>query len=90
MSQADLFGDPSVGAPRYVPKPEHVRNALADLLAKLQRAQAWPWPEAVAELHVERTAPYLLGLLADAEEAARWRAQLDAEIARLGPIADAA
>ena len=81
MNQQDLFGGETIA--RYTPKPEHVRNSLAHLLAQMRAAQAWPWDEAVVELHVERTVPYLLGLLTDAAEAEDWRARFAKETERL-------
>lgn len=80
MTQLDLFGGERRAV--YTPKPEHVRNSLARLLEQMRGADAWPWDEVIVEMHVERTVPYLLGLL-DADEAADWRVKFDAETARL-------
>ena len=85
-AQADMFG--AEAAPRaYVPKPEHVRNALSSLLAEMRAAKAWPWNSSMVRLHRERTFSYLCGHLPDREEAERWRAEIDAEIARLDAAA---
>jgi hypothetical protein len=80
MDQQDLFGGET--RPAYTPKPEHVRNHLQSILTQLAGTDVWPWDEVIVELKIERTVPYLLGLL-DAAEAAEWRAKLDVEIARL-------
>lgn len=86
MDQQDLFGGET--KPAYTPKPEHVRNSLSRLLEQMAASDAWPWDEVIVDLNIERTIPYLLGLL-DASEAADWRAKLDAEIARLSRAAAA-
>ena len=80
-SQPDLFGEAT--APAYVPKAEHVRNSLQSLLSKMQAAETWPWGPAMVALHRERTFAYLCERLPDREEAARWRALIEAEAARL-------
>lgn len=86
MDQQDLFGGETT--PAFKPRPEHVRNSLARLIEQMQAADTWPWDEVIVELHVERTAPYLMSLL-DADEAVEWRARFDAEIARLSQSAAA-
>jgi len=86
VSQLDLFGGEAKAA--YTPKPEHVRNSLSRLLSQMAASDVWPWDEVIVELNIERTIPYLLGLL-DAGEAAEWRAKLDVEIARLSRAAAA-
>ncbi|MGD9816433.1 MAG: hypothetical protein AB7Q23_04295 [Hyphomonadaceae bacterium] len=80
MDQQDLFGGET--KPAYTPKPEHVRNAIARLVEQMRAADSWPWDEVIVELHIERTAPYLLSLL-ESSEAIEWRAKFDAEVARL-------
>ncbi len=85
MNQQDLFGSATI--PAYTPKPEHVRNHLADLLAQMRAAQSWPWEEVVVELHVGRTVPYLCGLIADPAEAEDWRQHFAAEQSRLSKTA---
>lgn len=84
--QSDLFGDdapaPAV-PPRYVPKREHLLSPLNETLAALRAAEVWPWDRVMTDLKIDRALPHLLGYF-PAEEAARWRADIDAEIARLG------
>lgn len=81
--QGDLFGGaaPSGPAP-YQVKPQHVRNRLIDMVETMQGAQAWPWSPSRTKLFRETVWPYLLDLLPP-DEAVDWRAQLDAEAARL-------
>ena len=81
MDQPDMFGAPAPKA--YVPDPRHVRNRLADLLGQLRAAENWPWEPVIVRLHRERNVPYLCDLLTDKDEAARWRAEFAAEMARL-------
>lgn len=84
-NQPDLFG--GAAPPAYVPKPEHVRNRLASLLAEMRAAETWPWEPAIVALHRERTFAYLCERLPDREEAERWRALIEAEAARLDAAA---
>jgi hypothetical protein len=81
--QADLFGDIETGPPRYVPDPRHVRNRLADMLATMRVARSWPWEPVMVALYRETVWPDLCAELPDREEAERWRAQIEAEAARL-------
>ena len=91
--EADLFGPPAQGslfadAPqqpaRYVPKPEHVRSALRDYVAKLQGERTWwRWNDWQIERYRTREVEYFCNLIPDPAEAAEWRARLGAEIARL-------
>ena len=85
--QPDLFGAPAPKA--YVPDPQHVRNRLKTLLGQMRASAAWPWPEAMVELHRAKTFEYLCGFL-PLEEATDWRRQIAAEIERLDPPAQAA
>ncbi|RIA55404.1 hypothetical protein [Dichotomicrobium thermohalophilum] len=88
MNQIDLFGE-SFGTPRYVPKPEHVRNRLQSILDTLRAADSWPWPPVIVRQYRDLTLPYLYEQLHDPAEAARWSDLIDAEIARLGePLVD--
>jgi hypothetical protein len=80
-AQPDMFGAPAPKA--YVPDPRHVRNRLESLLEQLKAAESWPWEPVMVRLHRDRNLPYLCGLLADMEEAERWRAAFAAEMARL-------
>lgn len=81
-AEPDLFGDGGA-AKVYVPKPEHVRNRLSDLVAQMRAADIWPWPEATVRLHREKTFDYLTALLADEAEAEDWRQKIDIEVSRL-------
>lgn len=78
--QPDLFGVPAPKA--YVPDPRHVRNRLQDLLVQLKAAETWPWEPVMVRLHRDRTVPYLCDLLPE-QEAAQWRVDFEAEVARL-------
>lgn len=82
--QADLFGDdaPVAAAPAYQVKREHVVNRLVEMLGDMRGAARWPWSETRVSLNRETVWPYLLRLL-PADEAARWRADLDREARRL-------
>jgi hypothetical protein len=64
-----------------------VRNRLADMLATMQAAQAWPWQASTAAFYRETVWSYLYGLLPDPDDAERWRLLIDAEIARLDAAA---
>lgn len=86
MSQPSLFGEEDLAPKRYVPKPEHVRNSLNDLLAQMRAAERWPWEGAVLELYRDIVLPRLCNELTDAEEAARYRAEIEAEARRLDRI----
>jgi hypothetical protein len=81
--QADLFGDIDTGPPPYVPDPRHVRNRLADMLAAMRTAERWPWEPVMVALYRETVWPDLCAELPDRGEAERWRAQIEAEAARL-------
>jgi type IV secretory pathway TrbF-like protein len=81
--QADLFGDISTIAQTYIPDQRHVRNRLEDLVEQMRSATSWPWDPVMVRLHREKTFSYLCDLLADREEAAKWRSSIDAEITRL-------
>jgi len=80
--QPDLFGDAPV-APAYVPDPAHIRNRLAGMLAAMRAAEGWPWDQVTVDLYREKVWPYLYERLPDHAEAERWRAEFEAEIARL-------
>jgi hypothetical protein len=82
MSQADLFG-PAPQREVYVPKQEHVLNRLRSLAEELEEVAAWPWDRSKIKLQRETVWPYLCGLVADPDEAARWRARLEASATRL-------
>jgi len=83
MTQQNLFQEEELAPPRYVPNRQHVRNSLKDLLDQMRAAKRWPWEGAVLELYRDIVPPQLYAELPDAEEAARWRAEIKAEAARL-------
>ncbi len=85
-AQPSLFAEEDLGPKPYVPKPEHVRNRLNSLLAEMRAAKRWPWEGAVLELYRDIVPPQLYADLPDPEEAARWRTEIEAEIARLDSI----
>ncbi len=86
LAQQDLFAEGDIAPKRYVPNPQHVRNSLKDLLDQMRAAKRWPWEGAVLELYRDIVPPQLYADLPDAEEAARWRAEIEAEAARLDAI----
>jgi hypothetical protein len=83
--QSSLFAENEMGPkPKvYVPNPEHVRNRLRGLLEEMRDARHWPWKGAVLNLYRDIVPPQLFAALPDAEEAACWRAEIEAEAARL-------
>jgi len=85
--QHNLFAQEELRPARYVPNPQHVRNSLRDLLEQMRAAERWPWEGAVLELYRDIVPPQLYAELPDPEEAARWRADIEAEAARLDAIA---
>jgi hypothetical protein len=81
--QGDLFGVGEAARPApYQVKPEHVLNRLVEMLTEMRGAAAWPWDETRMELYRNIVWPHLLRLL-PSDEAERWRADLEAEAARL-------
>jgi hypothetical protein len=82
LAQQSLFEE-ELAPKRYVPNPQHVRNSLKSLLDEMRAAERWPWEGAVLKLYRDIVPPQLYAELPDAEEAARWRAEIDAEITRL-------
>ncbi len=82
-AQADLFGDPAVESKAYVPDPRHVRNRLDEMLTVMRSSGCWPWEPDTVEFYRETVWPYLYTKLPDAAEAARFRAEIEAEAARL-------
>ncbi|HEY1638890.1 MAG TPA: hypothetical protein VGF62_10220, partial [Rhizomicrobium sp.] len=81
--QQSLFAEEELEPKRYVPDPRHVRNSLTDLLGQMRTAKRWPWEGAVLKLYRDIVPPQLYAALPDAEESARWRADIEAEAARL-------
>jgi hypothetical protein len=83
--QSSLFVEEEMGPkPKaYVPDPQHVRNRLRGLLDEMRAAERWPWEGSVLSLYRDIVPPQLYAALPDAEESARWRADIEAEAARL-------
>lgn len=87
-AQADLFGD-SIATPKaYIPDPRHVRNRLVEMLLVMRSSESWPWEPVMVSLYRETVWPYLYERLSDREEAARFRVEIEAEIARLDAAKD--
>ncbi len=87
LAQQSLFAEEELAPKRYVPNPQHVRNSLKSLLEQMRAAERWPWEGAVLTLYRDIVPPQLYAELPDAEEAARWRAEIEAEAARLDAVA---
>jgi hypothetical protein len=85
--QADLFGSAEAGYRPYFPDPRHVRNRLSEMLDRMRGASAWPWEPVMVALYRESVWPNLYGKLPDQAEAERWRAEIEAETARLDAAA---
>ncbi len=83
LAQQSLFAEEELAPKRYVPNPQHVRNSLTDLLGQMRAAERWPWEGAVLTLYRDIVPPQLYAELPDVDEAARWRAEIEAEAARL-------
>jgi hypothetical protein len=86
--QSSLFAENEMGPKpqAYVPNPQHVRNRLKGLLQEMRDAEYWPWEGAVLKLYRDIVPPQLYSALPDVEEAARWRADIEAEAARLDSV----
>lgn len=79
-TQADLFGP--AAAPVYRPHPDRVRPRLVEILAEMRAAPAELLePSRLSLFRI--IVPQFCGFL-PAEEGARWRAEFDAELGRLG------
>jgi hypothetical protein len=63
--------------------PQEARERLQAMLDKMRAAASWPWKAATVSSYRESLWPSLLGRLADDAEAARFRAEIEAEAARL-------
>lgn len=81
--QGDLFASSeAAGQPAYVvPYPIAV-NTLRATLEKLVSARIWPWDPDMKAARMQRNVPKMLAVLPP-DEAAHWRALIDAEAARL-------
>lgn len=84
--QGDLFGVAEAAPRAYVPKREHILSPLNEQLAAMRAANAWPWDAVQTDLKRSHVWPHLLSHL-PADEAAGWRAALEAEAARLDALA---
>jgi hypothetical protein len=87
-NQPDLFGDPqaelfepSASPVVYRPDPERVRARLRLILGEARAAQPLPWDRSRAALY-RLIVPQMTLSLPD-EEAAQWRLEFEAEVARL-------
>lgn len=89
MSQTDLFGQAAPAGPApYQVKPEHVTSRLEGFLTEMRAGSAWPWTPREMRRKREQLWPYLLGLLPP-QDAARWRAELETEAARVDAAVEA-
>lgn len=86
-NQPDLFGDSQSelfaadAAPAvYRPDPDRVRARLRRILAEARAAQTLPWDRSRAELY--RLIVPQMSLSLPEEEAAQWRFDFEAEMAR--------
>ena len=79
--QPALFAEEEL--PRYVADTAATRNRLQEMLNKMRAAASWPWKASTVDFYREIVWPSLLSKLQDAGEAARFRADLEAEAARL-------
>jgi hypothetical protein len=87
LAQTDLFGEADALPKAYVPDPRHIRNRLIEMLSMMRSSESWPWEPVMVALYRESVWPYLYGKLPDLDEADRWRAEIEAEIARLDAAA---
>lgn len=87
-AQADLFGDAITAPKAYIPDPRHVRNRLNEMLTAMRSSESWPWEPVMVALYRENVFPYLCERLPDREEAARFRAEIEAEVTRLDGVVD--
>ncbi len=80
MEQLNLFATPA--APAWRPDPDKVRARLTRILNEAREAEAMPWEP--AQLSLYRTiVPDMTRWLPD-DEGARWLAEFEAELTRLG------
>ncbi|MBC8021146.1 MAG: hypothetical protein H7X78_08045 [Methyloceanibacter sp.] len=85
-AQADLLGDALVTPKSYAPDPRNVRNRLKEILALMRASERWPWEPEMIALYRERVIPYFCEKLPKSE-ARRFRAEFEAEAARLDAAA---
>lgn len=79
MTQPDLFGDAG-GPPRWRADPDKVRRRLERILSEARAAAGNPWSSSQTQLY-KTIVPNMTRWLPE-DEAARWRAAFDAEMAR--------
>lgn len=79
--QPTLFLEEEI--PRYMADAAAVRDRLQQMLAKMQAAASWPWRASTVATYRQTVWPSLLSKLSDPDEAARLRAEIDGEAARL-------
>lgn len=84
LHQSDLFG--AAPKPAYRVNPQHVINRFIDFEAQMKAVATWPWDEDEVLRLKMRTWPYLYNKLIEvdcAADAAKWKAVMEAETARL-------
>lgn len=85
MAQLEMFAADPV--PVWRPDPDKVRARLSRILAEAREAETVPWEP--SRLSLYRTIfPDMTRWLPD-DEGARWRADFEAELARLGVAVEA-
>ena len=84
MTQHDLFGDAAPARPVWQADPEKVRRRLERILSEIREAQVMPWEP--AQLDLFRTIVPNMADRLPPEEAARWRAEFFAQLARFDAV----
>jgi hypothetical protein len=85
MNQLDMFAGEATGEPQaYRPDPDKVRSRLRRILGQARAAATMPWEPTRVSLY--RTIVPQMTEWLPAEEAARWRADFDAEMVRLEAV----
>ena len=79
--QPDLFGDAPAPPAVFRGDPDRVRARLERIVAEARAADAMPWDRATLRMY--RTVVPQMSLWLPGAEAARWRGDFDAELARL-------
>lgn len=86
MSQQDLFGGATPpDFPVYRPDPDMVRSRLVKILSEARAAATLPWEPTRVSLY-RTIVPDMIRWLPE-EEAARWRAEFEEQLIRLGVAA---
>jgi hypothetical protein len=81
--QPSLFPEDDLPVPQPAQGVDAVRNRLIEIRDTMRASASWPWQATTVALYRESVWPYLLGRLPDKDEAARLKAEIDAEVARL-------